>query len=705
MTDPTARNRLEAEASPYLRQHADNPVHWQPWDDEALAAAEERDVPIFLSIGYSACHWCHVMEAESFADEAIAEILNEEFVPIKVDREERPDLDSVYMTICQLVTGGGGWPLSVWLTPDGEPFYVGTYFPPRSRGRTPSFRDVLSHIVESWNDPEDRAEMEARAEQWTGALTSELEETPSQPGRRPESDSLDDAVRAAIRSADREHGGFGASGPKFPQSRRLELLLRAAAASGSDEALAVVREGLDAMIGGGLYDHVGGGFHRYAVDREWTVPHFEKMLYDNAELTRLLIAAHQYTGEERYADFAAETLEFVDRELSHPDGGFYSTLDAQSGGEEGTFYVWTPEQVHDALDEPTATLFCERYGVTSGGNFENGTTVLTISTSLERLAEERGRDVAAVEADLDDARETLFEAREARERPPRDEKILAGWNGLMISAYAAAGRALDEAYADRGAAALSFVREHLWDRDRLRRRYIETDGRGDVAGDGYLEDYAFLARGAFDLYQVTGDVDHLAFAVDLARVIETEFWDADRGTLYFTPAAGESLVARPQELTDRSTPSSLGVAVGVLLDLDHFVPEADFEEIAARVLETHGDRIRGGPLEHVSLVLAADRYATGGRELTVAAESMPGDWRERLARAYLPNTVVAPRPPTADELDAWLDALGVSTAPPIWADRDARDERPTVYACESFTCSEPGHDLTAALEWFGESSA
>ena len=697
MTDPLGRNRLAEEGSPYLSQHEDNPVNWQPWDDTALAAAKEQDKPIFLSIGYSACHWCHVMEEESFEDEAVAERLNENFVPIKVDREERPDIDSIYMTICQRVTGRGGWPLSAWLTPDGKPFYIGTYFPKEPQGQMPGFLDLLDNINDSWSDPDDRTEMKNRAEQWTDTAREKYD-TPDHDGDNavPGDDALDSAVRTALRSADDEYGGFGSDGPKFPQPGRVDLLLRAASRSGSSDALTAATTTLDAMANGGMYDHLGGGFHRYATDREWTVPHFEKMLYDNAGLPPLYLAGHQLTDAEGYVDTVEETLTFIERELTHPDGGFYSTLDARSGDEEGSFYVWTPEQVHDLLDDPAATLFCERYGVTDTGNFERGTTVLNVSATVEQLAAEHNLSTEEVKAELATARQTLFEARGERTRPPRDEKVLAGWNGMMISAYAQAARVLDAEYAEPARDALNFVTDHLLDdAGRLQRRFID----GDTAGEGYLEDYAFLARGAFDLYQATGDPDPLGVALDLADTIVSAFWDAETKTIYFTSADGEELVTRPQELTDSSTPSSLGATVDLLCVLDGFVADADYREIAGEVLATHSNRITGNPLQHVSLTLAADRYTNGGAELTIAAEELPDDWRETLADRYLPGVVLAHRPPTEAGLQRWLDDLGMADAPPVWADRDAVDDKPTVYACESFTCSPPQTALEPALEW------
>jgi len=698
MTDPLRRNRLAEEGSPYLTQHKDNPVNWQPWDETALEAAKAQNKPIFLSIGYSACHWCHVMEEESFEDDAVAERLNEDFIPIKVDREERPDIDSIYMSICQRVTGRGGWPLTAWLTPEGSPFYIGTYFPKEPQGQMPGLLDLLEKIAGSWNDPEERSEMQTRAEQWADTARDKYD-TPDADGtgEAPGDDTLDSAVRTALRSVDEEYGGFGSDGPKFPQPGRLDLLLRAAGRSGTTDALTAVTATLDAIADGGMYDHLGGGFHRYATDREWTVPHFEKMLYDNAGLPPLYLAGHQLTGDEGYAETVDETLAFVERELTHPDGGFYSTLDARSGDEEGSFYVWTPADVHAHLDDPAATLFCERYGVTDGGNFERGTTVLNVSTTIDTLADDHDLTTDAVTTKLSNACDTLFAAREERARPPRDEKILAGWNGMMISAYADAARILDADYAESARDALDFVTDHLLDSEtgRLQRRFID----GDVAGEGYLEDYAFLARGAFDLYQATGDLQPLSVALDLAETIVSAFWDAETKTIYFTPDDGEELVTRPQELTDSSTPSSLGATVDLLCELDGFVADADYREIAGEVLATHSNRITGNPLQHVSLTLAADRYTNGGAELTVAADDLPTDWRETLADRYLPGVTLAHRPPTESELQAWLDELGLETAPPVWADREAIDGEPTVYACESFTCSPPQTALEPALEW------
>ena len=732
MSNPTSRNRLDDEKSPYLRQHADNPVNWQPWDDRALAAARDHDVPIFLSTGYSTCHWCHVMAEESFSDDAVAAILNESFVPIKVDREERPDVDTIYMTASQLVRGGGGWPLSVWLTPEGKPFHVGSYFPKRSKRGMPGFIDVLEDIERAW--VAERADIEDRADRWTEAIRKQLDspadgDSPPSDGEGPTGamaldsdvgssqdgisyeavDWVTETAKAAMRTADKRNGGFGGE-PKFPQPSRLHVLARSVAKTGSERNRDQFVRTLDAMAHGGLYDHLGGGFHRYCVDREWTVPHFEKMLYDNAELARAYLVGFQLTGEDRYASVAAETLAFVRRELTHPDGGIYSALDAQSetpDGEsaEGAFYVWTPEAVDAALDDEDASLVCDRFGITEGGNFE-GETVLNVESTIAELADAYDLSAAAVGDRLDAAKEALFEAREDRPRPHRDEKVLAAWNGMLISATAEAAIVLGgDEHESMATDALGFVREHLWtpaeDRSdgetvgHLARRYKA----GDVAVDGFLDDYAFVARAGFDTYQATGDVDHLEFAIELGRSIVADFFDEDDRRIYYTATGGESLVARPTELMDGAIPSAAGVAVETLLALDAFAMDP-FGDVAETVLETHASSIEEAPIEHASLAMAMDRMVTGPTEVTVAAESVPAEWYRRIGERYLPDRIISRRPPTDASLDDWLDRLGIADPPAIWAGRTAVDaETPTLYVCQERRCSPPTTAVEDALAW------
>jgi len=712
MTDPTDRNRLDEAGSPYLRQHADNPVHWQPWDETAFEAARERDVPIFLSIGYSACHWCHVMEEESFSDPEVAEALNEHFVPIKVDREERPDVDALYMKVCQVVRGGGGWPLSAFLTPEREPFFVGTYFPKEAKRNQPGFLQLLADVRESWQT--DRADLEDRADQWLSAARRELESLPDAVELGNDS-SLADAAESVARGADRDNGGFGRS-PKFPQTGRVDLLLRASEIE--DRYGEVAREALDAMANRGLYDHLGGGFHRYCTDADWTVPHFEKMLYDQASLARTYVDGYRAFGVERYADVVRETLDFVDRELGHPDGGFHATLDARSPPvddpegehEEGAFYVWTPEQVDEAVagyadaapsdadDDVLSDLFCARYGVTERGNCEHGQTVLTRSASMTDLADDFDRSEDEIERLLDTAESRLRAARADRPRPARDDKVLAGWNGLMARAYAEAGLALDPEYGERAADAIDFVRDELWDGDRLSRRIID----GDVAGVGYAEDYAYLAAGALATYEATGDRAHLGFALDLADAMLDACYDPDTGALCEAPESVADVDVRSQAIGEGPTPSPVGVASETLLALDAFDPGAGYGDAADAMLERYGGRVQNSPAALPELALAADTRAVGHREITVAADSLPDDWRETVGGAYLPDRLLSVRPPTADGLDAWLADLGLADAPPIWAGRES-DSEPTAYVCRR-ACSPPLTTTTEIESWLAEFS-
>ncbi|WP_336038203.1 thioredoxin domain-containing protein [Halobacterium yunchengense] len=715
MTAPTDRNRLGDAASPYLRQHADNPVHWQEWGEDAFAAAEEHDAPIFLSIGYSACHWCHVMEEESFSDPEVADVLNEHFVPVKVDREERPDVDSLYMTVCQVVRGGGGWPLSVFLTPDREPFYVGTYFPKHATGNQPGFLVLLRRVADEWET--DRGELEDRADQWMSAATGELESLPD-PVEAGDETPLFDAADALVRAADDTHGGFGRA-PKFPQTGRVDALLCAHdRADAADTPYGGAAErALDAMADGGLYDHLGGGFHRYCTDADWTVPHFEKMLYDQATLAATYVDGYRLFGDDRYADVVRETLAFVDRELGHPEGGFYATLDARSPPvddpdgeqEEGAFYVWTPDQVRDAVadyadaapsdhdDEVLADAFCERYGVDAAGNFEDGRTVLTVSASVDEVADSLGVDAADAGTAIEAAEARLRAARTDRPRPARDEKVLAGWNGLMIAAYAEAGLALDADDAERAADALEYVRGELWDGSRLSRRVIE----GDVAGVGYAEDYAYLAAGALATYEASGDHDHLGFALSLADALLAECYDADTGALYETPESVTDVGVRSQDVADGPTPSPVGVAAETLLRLDAFDPDAGYAAAAGAMLDRYGSRVRDSPAGHPTLALAADTRAEGLLEVTVAGERLPEEWREAVGGRFLPHRLLGVRPPTADGLGEWLEDLGIAAAPPVWAERNADDGEPTAYVCRR-ACSPPVTTTGELAEWLAE---
>ncbi|HET7558834.1 MAG TPA: thioredoxin domain-containing protein, partial [Limnochordia bacterium] len=506
-------NHLVHETSPYLLQHAYNPVEWHPWGDAALARAKAENKPILISIGYSACHWCHVMERECFEDPEIAALMNAHFVNIKVDREERPDLDHIYQLSAQMLGGGGGWPLNVFLTPDQRPFYAGTYFPPQDKYGRPGFPAVLTSLAKSFREqPERVAQIGA---QITLAL-SELEGLQGGDGL-PGGEVVERAVAELKAQFDDDWGGFGVA-PKFPYAENLALFLTARERLGDEDAGQKALHTLRCMAEGGIYDQLGGGFHRYSTDDHWLVPHFEKMLYDNALLTPLYVEAYRITGDPFYADVVRATLAFVERELTHPDGAFYSTLDADSEGEEGRFYVWTPETVREALAADDAELALARYGVTRRGNFEMNTTVLSITASVDELALQFKSTPAEIRARLAAIRAKLLGARAVRVRPGRDEKVLVNWNGLMISAFAQAAVGLNEpAYAKAAARAADFIFARLWDGRTLQHSFLERPG----PAVGFLDDYAFLAQGLLDLYRATWELPHLKRALELTELTLT----------------------------------------------------------------------------------------------------------------------------------------------------------------------------------------
>lgn len=678
------------EASPYLQQHAHNPVDWYPWGDEALQKAKAEDKPILLSVGYSACHWCHVMEHESFDSPAIAGLMNDHFVSIKVDREERPDIDHIYQSICQLVTRQGGWPLTVFLTPELKPFYVGTYFPPEDRYGRPGFPKVLRSLADLWANK--RGELGRVADQWSGALREMDLVDPAAAGL-PERALVARAAGELADRVDREHGGFGGA-PKFPNPTGLELMLRQAAAGGGQPLLSLVTLTLHRMAHGGIYDQLGGGFHRYSVDARWAVPHFEKMLYDNALLVPVYTAAWQLTGEPLFRRVVQETLAYVQREMTHPDGGLYSTQDADSEGEEGKFFVWTPAEVQEVLGEEEGTLLCRHLGVDEQGNFEHGTTVLHVSATAAQLAAELGVPAAGVEKRLAAGRARLFAAREQRIKPFRDEKILTGWNGLMISAFARAALAFGEpSYAAAARCAADFILDRLMDeRGRLLRRFKSgrpgqdgpDAGAAQVGITGYLEDYAYLTAGLIDLYEATFDERYLTTALRLAGDTLEQFWDGEAAGYFIAPAGAPDLIHRPKEAFDSATPAGASVAIMNQLRLYPFAGRADFRETAEAVFRAYRMHMERMPSGLASLVSALDLYLAGATEVTIVAEpddALAAEWRGRLGGRYLPNLVLT-RVTAARAAEA-----GESV--PIWAGKAARDGQAAAYVCRHFTCSPP----------------
>ncbi|MDP9364958.1 MAG: thioredoxin domain-containing protein [Chloroflexota bacterium] len=677
-------NRLANETSPYLLQHKDNPVDWYPWGPEALAKAREEDKPILVSIGYSACHWCHVMEHESFEDPEIAGRMNELFVNIKVDREERPDLDSLYMTAVQAMTGHGGWPLNAFLTPDGSPFYGGTYFPPEDRQGMPGFPKVLSAVADAYRGR--REAVEENAEELRALLERSTRATPAPGELNPE--ILARAAHALSHYFDEEHGGFGGA-PKFPQPAVLEFLLREWHRTGDERAEAMVRLTLDAMATGGIYDQVGGGFHRYAVDAIWLVPHFEKMLYDNAQLARIYLDSYRAFGDPLYRRIAEETLGYVAREMTDPAGGFYATQDADSEGEEGKFYVWTPEELAEILGED-ADLVGRYYAVTRRGNFE-GHNILHVPRPASAVAAEAGVSEEALLAAVERARPKLYAARAERVWPGRDDKVITAWNGLMLRAFAEGARVLGRPdlrqIAERNAAFLLGT---------LRRdgRLLRTFKDGQAKLNGYLEDYSFLIDGLLALYQTTFERRWLDEALVLAETMVAEFADEEGVGFFDTGAGHEALVARPRDLQDGATPAGNSVAADVLLRLGAMTGDDGYSRRAARLLAAMASPMAEQPIGFGRFLSALGFELATPKEVALAGER--GDPAlEGLADAvwarYEPNALLGFADPTDPSLGERF---------PFLAERPARDGKATAYVCERYACLPPVHapdELTAQL--------
>jgi len=676
-------NRLVNETSPYLLQHAENPVDWYPWGEEALQKAKAEDKPIFLSIGYSACHWCHVMAHESFEDGSTAAILNEHFISVKVDREERPDLDRIYMSAVQALTGRGGWPMSVFLTPDGQPFYGGTYFPPVARYGMPSFADVLLAVADAWQNR--RQEMVEGGEQLAAAIERQMA-VAGGASKDLERRTLDTAFQNLEQGFDSVHGGWGAA-PKFPQPMALEFLLRYHHTTGDPQALHVVTHTLDAMARGGMYDQIGGGFHRYSVDDHWLVPHFEKMLYDNAQLARVYLHAWQVTGEPFYRTIVEETLDYVAREMTSPEGGFYSTQDADSEGEEGKFFVWTPDEVRAVLGDQ-ADPFLSAYEVTGRGNASTGSAHGFEGKNILELTGSLGeRDSLA------GARRRLLEAREKRVHPGRDDKVLTSWNGLMLAAFAEAARALDR---DDGSTELAEVYREVAERNagfllselrtpdgRLHHTWKaspERGRRGGVAkGNGYLEDYTHLIEGLLALYQATFDPRWYVAAHELAETMIEHFRAAEG--FYDTSDDHEALIVRPRELQDNAVPSGNGMAALVLSRLGGLAVEPRYLELARRMLAPMQEMLARYPLGFAQWLIAQDYALAHPREVSIVGDAEAADTRALLdacATAYRPHQIVALGEPGAEPVTV-----------PVLEGRGLIDGRATAYVCVDSVCRAP----------------
>ncbi len=680
VTEHKHTNRLINETSPYLLQHADNPVDWYPWCAEAFEAAKKLDKPIFLSIGYSTCHWCHVMAHESFSSERIARIMNKYFISIKVDREQRPDVDAVYMNAVQMMTGSGGWPLSVFLTPDGKPFYGGTYYPPEDRFGRPGFEKILLAIADAWENRRD--ELVESAGKMTGLLAAEKTSAAHQ-SLSPE--MIEKAAAYFARTFDSRNGGFGMA-PKFPQPSNLTMLMTHWRRTGDAGALEMVTATLDAMAKGGIHDHLGGGFHRYSVDAVWLVPHFEKMLYDQALLSRAYLQAYQITGNDDYARVARDIFDYVLRDMTDPAGGFYSAEDADSEGVEGTFYLWTPKRIDDLLDKDQAKIFSDYYGLTKKGNFEEGKTILSVKMSVDELAKKHDISPAKARQILQAARHTLFKARAKRPRPHRDEKIIAGWNGLMISAMAMGGRILaEDKYTTAAHRSAEFVLTKLRTNTRLNRFY----GKGKPVGLAFADDYAFMMMGLLDLYETDFKPRRLVEAKALADGMIELFADKDMGGFFMTGADNEKLIVRTKPSYDGAVPNANSLAARALLRLGQLTMQPDYTRHGKKVLDAFSSQLADSGASLAEMLLAVDYYIGPRQEIVIAGRRNAEDTERMLrfiAGRFIPTavTMLHADGPAGREIEAIVPFIENQT--PI-------NGAATAYVCENYICNQPVNDI------------
>ncbi|MFQ5989871.1 MAG: aldo/keto reductase [Candidatus Methylomirabilales bacterium] len=689
---PQHTNRLIHETSPYLLQHAHNPVNWYAWGEEALRRAKAENLPILLSIGYSTCHWCHVMERESFEDEAIAALMNTHFVCIKVDREERPDLDEIYMAATiTLNHGQGGWPMTVFLTPDQQPFFAGTYFPPTDKWGRPGFPTLLRRIAELWeNNPE---ALHQQAAELTEHLRQQSRAAASMPVGEAE---VAAAVSYCADTFDPVHGGFGPA-PKFPPATKLSLLLCYHHRTGDTHALHMVRNTLDGMAHGGIYDQIGGGFSRYSTDEHWLVPHFEKMLYDNALLTRTYLEAFQVTGDPVYRRIATEVLDYILREMTSNEGGFYSATDADSEGEEGKFFVWTPAEIEAILGEEEGRRFCAYYDITPHGNWEEK-SIANVRRTIDQVAARLEIEPEALQASLERARPKVYEARLQRIPPGLDDKILTAWNGLMISAMAEGYRVLgDQRYLDAGARAADFLLSTLVRADG---RLLRTYRAGKAHLDAYLEDYAYLAEGLIDLYEAGGASRYLTESLRLVEILLTDFVDAENGAFYSTARDHESLIVRHREGNDGATPGGNAVAASALARLSFQLDREDLRHAAERAITAYGKQISRIPYAFAKSLMVVELLLNGPIELALIGSGGEASFealRTEVGRHYLPNRIIAHHDPATGDLPHF----------PLLEGKELVNGQAALYVCQNFACQTPITDpalVTTALSATGSAS-
>ena len=675
MSEHKFTNRLASETSPYLLQHQHNPVNWLPWGEEAFARARAENKAILLSVGYSSCHWCHVMERESFEDEATAEIMNRLFVNVKVDKEERPDVDQIYMNFIQLTSGHGGHPMTVFLTPEGVPFFGGTYFPPVKRYNMPAFSEILESVANAY-----RTKPNEIRESTAGILNelrrvgvAEASNLSLSPGQ------LDTAYRGTIKNYDQENGGFGGA-PKFPAPQSLEFILKTWARTSDERALEIVANTCRKMGRGGIYDQLGGGFHRYTVDENWLTPHFEKMLYDNAQLSRIYLQIFQATGDEFFKTIAIETLEYIRREMTDARGGFYSATDADSEGEEGKFFVWTPEEIEAILGKEQAVLFNHYFDVSETGNFE-GHNILNVKRPLAEAANDLNTTVENLSEVITRGRKLLFLAREGRIKPFRDEKVLTAWNGLMLASFAVAGAILERAdFIETAEKNADFVLTNMrGEAGELLRSW--KDGTAKIAG--YVEDYANFADGLIELYQATGNLRWLREAKNLADKMIEDFWDETDGGFFFAGKSGEKLIVQSKDFFDNATPSGNSVAADVLLKLAVLTDDENYRNYATELFKLTNGFMRKYPQAFGRALAAFDFYLNPTKEIVVIGDRDATDTKQLLREIwtrYIPNKIVV----LAQENDQQAAALV-----PLLQERKMIDGKATVYVCENFACRKP----------------
>ncbi|MBF89456.1 MAG: thioredoxin domain-containing protein [Candidatus Marinimicrobia bacterium] len=693
-TEDKKMNKLGGEKSPYLLQHKDNPVNWYPWGEEAFKAAKDEDKPIFLSIGYSTCHWCHVMEHESFEDSTVAELMNNYFINVKVDREERPDIDNIYMTVCQMMTGSGGWPLTIAMTPDKRPFFAGTYFPKESRFQRIGMLDLIPKLGKMWD--EDREKILESANE----VVSHLQNSFSPSGTEElNEDIFNSAFSQFLQRFDNENGGFD-SRMKFPMAHNLSFLLRYHKRTNDPDALMMVEKTLEAMRKGGIYDQIGFGFHRYSTDREWLLPHFEKMLYDQAMNAIAYLETFQVTKKEIYQTTAREIFSYVLRDMTSPEGGFYSAEDADSDGEEGKFYVWTTKEINEILGNDDGNLFTEIYNFNENGNFKEeltgqftGNNIPHISRTIEEIAQSKGIDERKLTLKLNELRKKLFQKRKDRIHPLKDDKILTDWNGLMIVALAKGAQILDDStYALSAKKAADFVISKLKEKNgRLLKRYRN----GEASLPAHLEDYAFFSWGLLELYEATFDIKYLVEAIKLTNLMVDLFWDKVNSGFYFTAYDGEKQIVRTKDLYDGAIPSGNSVAAMVLLRLGRITANTKYEEMAFDIGKVFSEKIAQSPTGYTQLLSAIDFGIGPSFEIVIVGDRNKNDTQTMLKyiqESFIPNKVLILKPSD-------LQAKEVVRIAPFTETQVSISGMATVYVCQNYSCKTPTTDIKEMIKF------